>query len=207
MIAPLGSATARAPFEKPEHVKVPLFNLLMSQFDPRRRWVTLDLGAASTAMLELLGNYRSHVEIADLVGCGGVDMLNTETKPSRLAEIAEFVLPPHQGTSVDFVFCWDLLNYLRPKAVSALMHAIAARSQPGTLAHGLVVYSDDTMPDRPGRYRPVGDGRLFDGERSRAPIVAPRYSPEDLGQMMGRFSIERGMLLANGMQEFLFRMH
>ena len=37
-------------------------------------------------------------------------------------------------------------------------------------------------------------------------IAAPRYSPEDLGKSMGRFIMDRARLLANGMQEFLFRL-
>jgi len=36
--------------------------------------------------------------------------------------------------------------------------------------------------------------------------IAPRYSPEDLGQWMPAFSVERARLLANGMQEYLFRL-
>jgi hypothetical protein len=35
---------------------------------------------------------------------------------------------------------------------------------------------------------------------------APRYTPEDLARCMPRYSVERGRLLRNGMQEFLFRL-
>ena len=35
---------------------------------------------------------------------------------------------------------------------------------------------------------------------------APRYSPEDLARCMPRYSVERGRLLRNGMQEFLFKL-
>ena len=35
---------------------------------------------------------------------------------------------------------------------------------------------------------------------------APRYSPEDLSLCMQGYSIDRAMLLSNGMQEFLFRL-
>ena len=36
-------------------------------------------------------------------------------------------------------------------------------------------------------------------------IDAPRYSPEELGDHMAGFAIDRARLLNNGMQEFLFR--
>jgi hypothetical protein len=207
MIARMGSATARAPLEKSEQFKAPLFESLLDQLAAPRRWIALDLGAASTAMLELLGKFRTRVEIADLPGCGGIDMLNAETNESRLAEIAEFVLPKHDDPeTIDIVFCWDMLNYLRPAGIAALTSAIEKRCRPGTLAHGLVVYADSDMPARPGRYRPTLEGKLTDARRPTDLIPAPRYSPEDLSQTMGQFAIERAMLLSNGMQEFLFRL-
>jgi hypothetical protein len=207
MTSRMGSATARAPLEKPDWVKAPLFDQLFDQLEADRRWVVLELGGASTELLDLLSGYRMRVEIADLHGCGGLDMLNAATDAEQIEKLAEMVLPRHEPEApIDVVFCWDLLNYLQPTAIAALARAIEARSRPGTLAHGLVVYSEREMPARPRRFRPSPERRLSEIRESDATIKAPRYSPEALSRTMGNFAIERAMLLTNGMQEFLFRL-
>ena len=208
MTASMGRATLRAPADKPQALKAPLFRLLVDDLDSAGRHVVLDLGAASTPMLSLLARSGCRVEIADLASHGGVERLNAETPAEELAEIAASLLPVHRddADAVDIVLCWDLPNYLTPAGLSALMRAIAVRSHPGTLAHALIVYSERSMPERPGRFVPAEDSSLVNRGASTAEIKAPRYSPEDLGRIMGRFCVDRARLLANGMQEFLFRL-
>lgn len=203
----MGRATARAPMEKPSALKSPLFKLLVDELDESSRHVALDLGAVSTQMLSLLGGFRCCVEIADLARNGGLEQLNTEQEHNERLAAAESLLPEHRiGDPVDLVYCWDLLNYLKPDAISALMAAIGTRAHPDTRAHALIVYSERTMPDRPGRWMPAEDGVLVDRSvPSPAMIEAPRYSPEFLGRIMGGVAIEHARLLANGMQEFVFR--
>lgn len=202
----MGQATARAPVERPAVLNTPLFRLVIEQFDAPRRWLVLDLGGASTEMLSLLGQFRCRVEIADLAGSDGLALLNAEQSADSLARVAASLLPDLRDEGLDVIFCWDLLNYLNRKALSALMHAIAAGTRPGALAHGLIAYADSTMPEQPGRFVPTEDSKLVNRRGSSTEVVAPRYSPEDLELTMGRFEIERAMLLANGMQEFLFRL-
>jgi hypothetical protein len=202
----MGRATARAPMDKPAALNAPLFQQLIEQLDARGRSVILDLGAASTPMLSLLGRSRCLVEIADL-GCDdAIDRLNAEVQPDARITLAESLLPRHKaGADVDFVFCWDLLNYLKPESITALMRAIIARARPGTRAHALIAYSDKTMANRPGRFVPTADLKLANHATSAPETTAPRYSPEFLRRIMRGMEIEHARLLANGMQEFLFR--
>ena len=124
----MGRATARAPIEKTEALKAPLFRSLVEQLDGAGRRHILDLGAASTPMLALLGRSRCRVEIADLASDGGIGRMDAELPPEELASLAESLLPVHGGgdEALDIVFCWDLPNYLKPKPLAALMNAIAA---------------------------------------------------------------------------------
>ncbi|HWM27996.1 MAG TPA: hypothetical protein VNQ14_06030 [Woeseiaceae bacterium] len=205
----MGRATARAPIEKTGALNVPLFRLLVEQLDADRRSVVLDLGAVSSPMLSLLAGSHCRVEIADLASDGGIERMNSATPgDDDLVQIAESLLPKHRADAdaVDVVLCWDLPNYLKPEAMSALMSAIAGRARPGARAHALIVYSERSMPDRPGRFVPIEDLKLVNRGASATQIQAPRYSPESLGRIMGRFTIDQGRLLANGMQEFLFRL-
>jgi len=200
----MGRATARAARDTPEALNAPLFRQLAERFDETQRHVVLDLGAASTPMLSLLGRSPSRVEIADLAAGAVIERLNAAAPGDELDALAESSLPGHDGSEpVDLVFCWDLPNYLAPRAASALMWAIAARARAGALAHALVVYAERGMPERPGRYVPGDDNRLVDRGVRAGEIAAPRYSPEAFGQLMHPFTVDRVRLLANGMQEYL----
>lgn len=203
----MGRATARAPIDLPAALNAPLFRQIVDEFDASVPQVILDLGAASTPMLEVLGRCPCRVEIADIASFGGIERLRTEAPADKLAAIADSLLPRHDPErDIDLVFCWDLLNYLNPPAITALMHAVTARARPGTRLHALIVYSERSMPERPGRYVPEADLKLVNRAAPLPAIPAPRYSPELLGRIMGNFAIEHARLLANGMQEFLLRL-
>jgi hypothetical protein len=205
--ASLRRASLRAPPDSPVALHAPLFQDLVAGLDPTRRHVILDLGAASTAMLALLGRSRCRVEIADLAHFGGIERLNRAEPGPAIIEAAESVLPNRlTDDAIDLVFCWDLPNYLTLDAVSGLMGAIGRRARPGALAHALIFYADRDMKEHPGRFVPTADGELIDRSAPGATIAAPRYSPENLGKSMGGFMIDRARLLSNGMQEFLFRL-
>ncbi len=203
----MGRATARAPMEKPSALKAPLFRLLVERLEAGGRHVILDLGAASNPMLALLGQFRCRVDIADIAADGGIERLNADTDDEDLVARADSLLPRFRESDAgyDIVYCWDLPNYLKPAALSALTTAIAARAgRAGLLAHALIVYSERYMPARPRRFAPEADLALVDGNAAGDEIEAPRYSPDDLGRMMSGFAIDRARLLANGMQEMLF---
>ena len=193
--------------DSPETLHAPLFHEVSSGLDATRRHVVLDLGAASTGMLALLGQSRCRVEIVDLAHFGGIERLNTAEPGAPLAAAAEALLPNRLSNDpVDLVFCWDLPNYLTLDALSALMKAIGQRSRPGAFAHALICYAERDMKEAPGRFIPNENGELVDHDNSGAKIAAPRYSPEELGKNVGPFVIDRARLLSNGMQEFLFQL-
>ena len=196
------------PPDVPVAFHAPLFHDLVTGLDETKRHVVLDLGAASTAMLALLGRSRCRVEIVDLAHFGGIDRLNTTEPGPALPDAANDLLPNLlPDDAFDLVFCWDLPNYLSLNALSALMNAIAHRARPGAIAHALIYYAERDMCEHPSRFVPAAYGdELIDYRAKHAAIAAPRYSPEDLDKGMGRFVLDRARLLSNGMQEFLFRL-
>ena len=209
MLASLRRArSAGAPPNAPVAFHAPLFHDLVTGLDETERHVVLDLGAASTAMLALLGQSRCRVEIADLAHFGGIDRLSKTEPGPALSEVANAMLPnPLPDDAFDLVFCWDLPNYLTLNALSAFMNAIAHRARPGAVAHALIHYSERDMCEHPGRFVPTAGGdELIDYSETYTAIPAPRYSPEELDKGMGRFVLDRARLLSNGMQEFLFRL-
>lgn len=200
---PLGAATARAEFAVPPAPHAPLFRSLIEGVDEAQRVVVLDLGAAHSRTLELFNRFRCRIEIID--ARRGIEALNDVGEARDLEAAVAALLPQAGPDALDIVLCWDLLNYLNKRALAALMAALAPRTRPGGLAHALIVYLESRMPDRPGDYVPLEDFRLQNLGQSLGERAAPRYSPEDLKLCMPGFAIERGRLLGNGMQEFLFR--
>jgi hypothetical protein len=187
-----------------EPLNAPLFHTLMQRLAAGGRWVVLDLGAAHSATIGSFSRFRCRLDIVDLAT--GLDALNGEVDARRIRQQAESLLPQRRSESTDIVLCWDLINYMNQPALTAVMECIALRCKRGALAHGLVYYSAKAMPERPSTFVPVDEQRIVQHTTPGRERPAPRYSPEDLARCMPRYSVERGRLLRNGMQEFLFKL-
>ena len=185
-------------------INVPLFRSLIQALAEDRRWVVLDLGAARPQTIALLSRYRCRLDIADLG-----DAAETRAGQGESVHWAESGLSLRGIRSpepTDIVFCWDFLNYLEPDQLTTLMASIATRCGSGALVHALIVYSDRRMQQWPGQWVPIDDGSLLNLSTAPPERRAPRYSHEDLRSSMPTYAIERVRLLANGMQEYLFRL-
>ena len=188
----------------PEGLSAPLFHSLIQRLHGGGRWVVLDLGSVHSATIRTFGQFRCRLEFVELAD--GLDSLNGEIDPRRIRQFADALLPPRRGEAADVVLCWDLINYLNQPALTAVMECIALRCKRGALAHGLVYYSAKSMPERPSTFVPLDDQRILQHVKPGRERPAPRYSPEDLARCMPRYSVERGRLLRNGMQEFIFKL-
>lgn len=188
----------------PEPLNAPLFHSLMQRMANGGRWVVLDLGAARSATIRAFGRFRCRLDIVDVAE--GLEALNGETDVRRMRQRAEQLLPARRSESTDIVLCWDLINYLNQPALAALMECVALRCKRGALAHGLIYYSTRAMPEKPSTFVPVDDQHIAQQRWAGRDRPAPRYTPEDLARCMPRYGVERGRLLRNGMQEFLFKL-
>ncbi len=164
----------------------------------------LDLGVARTQTVSLLSRYPCRLDVADLTDA--LHVFTDDVEPEHLPDYAEALLPTPHAEAADAVLCWDIMNYLQRPALRALMSCVAARAGPGTLVHALIVYSDTHMPARPGGFVPLEDCSLVDVAIDHREREAPRYSPHDLKHCLPDYTLERAMLLSNGMQEMLFRL-
>ena len=199
-----GAPAAAKQSSTPEGLSAPLYHSLIQRLQSGGRWVVLDLGAVRSATIREFGRFRCRLEFVELAD--GLDALNGEIDPRRIRQLADALLPVRRGEATDVVLCWDLINYLNQPALTAVMECIALRCKRGALAHGLVYYSAKSMPERPSTFVPVDDQRILQHVAPGRERPAPRYSPEDLARCMPRYTVERGRLLRNGMQEFLFKL-
>jgi hypothetical protein len=202
-------AAARTPSSTgsnpPGGFKAPLLERLLEPPEPERRTVILDLGGTSTPLLERLADRGPcRVEIADFASSGGLSLVSQAETPKQVYQIVRERLLPISTEPADLIFCWDLPNYIGLDALRGFFAALGTRAAPGCRLHTLIAYANPQMRDQPGRFVPYDGGRLIDIKPSGSMRPAPRYSPEDLGRAVSHFRYERGMLLANGMQEFVY---
>jgi hypothetical protein len=199
-----GPPAAAVGSSAPEGLSAPLFHSLMQRLETGGRWIVLDLGTAHSATIRAFSRFRCRLEIVELAD--SLDALNGEIDARRIRQRAEALLPARRGEPTDVVLCWDLINYLNQPALTAVMECIALRCKRGAFAHGLVYYTGKSMPERPSTFVPLDDQRIVQHRTPGRDRPAPRYSSEDLARCMPRYSVERGRLLRNGMQEFLFKL-
>lgn len=184
-------------------LNAPLFRGLLQGMEDDARRVVLDLGPARSATVATFGRFRCRLEITDLGDA--IESLNAAEGPDELRARLVALLPPRRREATDVVLCWDLLNYLEPPALKGLMEEVQQRLRPGSLVHALIAYSTPRMPARPQHIVPTDDYRLVHAPVTSEERPARRYTPDELGRLMGGYVVERAMLLKNGMQEFLFR--
>ena len=206
--AALALPSGRYSIEPAASFKAPLLDRILDHGeDPGPRIVALDLGPPCQALIDRIGQNRSscRIEIADLFANRGLQILDDpeaieEHGPALLDEL----LPRPNAEPVGLVLCWDLPNYLSLAALKLLCSVLGQRAAPDCKLHMLVTYSKREMAAEPARYVPGSESGLTQTCTNIATTAAPRYSPEDIGRAVGRFEYERGVLLANGMQEFVY---
>lgn len=188
-----------------ESFRAPLFERILQAEESEARQVVLDLGAPDQTLIRLLADNRpTRIEIADLVASGGLDEMR-RLGPSDDAEppdLRRFL--PEGREPLNLIFCWDLPNYLNLGTFAELCQLFAARAAPGCRLHMLITYSKRDMPAAPAHYATRDDTWLMRTIDDDATTTAPRYSPEALSDAVGEFAYERGVLLANGNQEFVY---
>jgi hypothetical protein len=184
--------------------KAPLLGKILDGLSEDQRHVVLDLGAACQTLIEQLTARRGcRIEITDFVANGGLAAVNAVPMEQHVATFASLLPQPSQER-LTLVFCWDLPNYLGRQALQSLCALLGGRAAPGCRLHMLISYSRRDMPLLPARYVPGNDSQLTQISKTAERSPAPRYSPEELSKALGGFRYERGVLLANGMQEFVY---
>lgn len=180
--------------------------LLESAVEPLHegeRRVLLDLGPPRSETVEYFSAFRCRLGIGGLTPV--LEVIDAEEDADARKRLLAEQLPVELFGDTELVLCWDLLNYLQPHTITALMAHLGPLLAPGGLVHALVAYRSATMPDpiRPTVMLPDGQvaraGRHDGGTRP-----APRYSTGELTRVMPGFRVERAMLLRNGIQEYLF---
>ena len=174
---------------------------LLESLAPDSRPAVLDLGAPLASNLKLLSALSCRVRIADLHRSLCAESLESR-KPEAIGALLERLLPLGPDERFDALLAWDVLDYLRPDQVAALMARLTPAFRPEALAL-VLVSTRRQIPAQPQRYRIV-DRESLAYEGPQQPVRAcPRYTQGDLARMLPGFSVRSSLLLRNGFQEYL----
>lgn len=192
--------------ESSYRIKSPLLFGVLQQFDPETRYEILDLSPANTDTLDFFSPYRCRLH---LPGCR--DTLLTQVtaeaqEPATWTQLFNTCLPwPEPApASLDLLLLWDLPNYLNEPGVRALIDYLAPCFSARTALH-MYIHTRQTMPVTPCNYRITGEQQVQIETFSAWTAVSPVYYQERLHKLFAPFRVERGMLLANGLQEYVMR--
>lgn len=183
-----------------ESTRAPLLADLLSPPPERRRRVIADLCALQQGVIDAIAGTRTRLVVLDLP--------ERRVRTSRRwhgLDVGQAADPWREP--LDAVLCWDLLNYLEAGELAELADALAARAAPHCRIHALIQYSAVDMPNEPGRIQLDADRSLLPTAGAGDPTprrASPRYSPKALEKAMPALTVDRTMLLGNGMQEFIF---
>lgn len=162
----------------------------------------LDLGRACQPNLEFLNRFCRRVYIEDLFQ--NVPDSAYEAFPVNEPPALSFTLRPLKDSErFNVILCWDLLNYMEPRAIRELSGRLRKVCAEDALLFALVARGP-RMFTRPNRYRIVSEGRVAYAPSSPALRPAPQLTKAELGKLLPGFESYHSYRLRNGMDEELF---
>lgn len=174
---------------------------VLGGLDPEARHSVLDLGPPVGHNLERLSALGCRIRITDLFRSLSAETLEArepETCPALFARL----LPAEASEQFQIVLLWDLLDYLRPHEISALMAHVAVACAPRALVYALVSTLRQ-IPAAPRRYR-IEDLETLSWSGSAEPLrPGPRHTQPELCRLMPAFRVKKSFILRNGVQEYL----
>lgn len=188
------------------HLNSPLLFAALSALDPETRVDLLDLTPATP---EHLSYFRDYAVRLELPGCHASLLEKREEEElenEKLDNLFERLMPSPAASNkpLDIILLWDLPNYLDKKIVSALIQYLLPRTGVHTLIH-TYIHTRQSMPAHPAEYRLLQENKVLVDIDSDWSAKSPMYYQELLHKVFKPFRVERGMLLSNGMQEYIFR--
>ena len=199
-----GSPQAQIAHEPPATLAPRLFPAMVESLRERGAATVLDLGGASGGTVLLFAGCRCRLVFADLLSESGGKAAGF-APDAIAARVSEVVSSGAGGRPVDAVLFWNLVNYLEPAALTALMQRLTPQLSRGALLHLLVEYTATRIPDPAPRLVPLSPDELRVDVPGPGTRPSPGYTPGDVQRFMGTLWAEKTVLLGNGMQEFLFR--
>lgn len=204
---PMRAVNQAAEQETRYRMNSPLLFGVLQALDPESRVDILDLAPVNADLLEYFSQYHCKLHLPAcrdelLTLC----IKDDEVDRSLSREFKRSIpLPDSDNNTLDLLLLWDLPNYLDKQVLSALITYLAPYTSKRTVLH-TYIHTRQSMPAQPGDYRLTSEKNVLVDMPAAWTAISPMYYQELLHKVFAPFRVERGMLLANGLQEYILRM-
>lgn len=197
------SLASRVPTQEAGYsMNSPLLFKFLEQLPEDGRYEFLDSTPANQGQLDFF--HRFHCKLY-LPGCHhqlcelNSEVLDTPTKRHR-ALVKTLGLYKNSKAALDMILLWDLPNYLDKPILSALVEFLLPHLKRQTVMH-CYIHTRQSMPAQAGNFRFQND--KIDVEYPTGQSACPAYYQEVLHKLMKPFTVQRSILLSNGLQEYI----
>ena len=185
----------------------PLLFETLSKLPEEGYFQFLDLAPATPGLLHFFSQFHCRLY---LPGCAD-DLWQLEIDPDELdatGKISETIasclpLKNREPAQLDVILLWDILNYLPKPVLTGLIDYLLQFSKKSTVVHSYI-HTRQSMPRTPGCYQFTADKGIHVEQNSDHLIASPAYYQEALHRLLRPFVVQRSILLANGLQEYVF---
>ena len=182
----------------------PLLSGVLAALEEDARVEVLDLTPANAGLLEYFARYHCKLY---LPACRDALCQVPAGEPDELEKIPQILqrlLPLRAQDGLDLLLLWDLPNYLHREVLKGLIRHLLPQLSRGAVLH-TYIHTRQTMPQQPGNFTLTADGKVSVDLAGQGTLASPMYYQELLHKLLDPFRVERGMLLANGLQEYVLR--
>lgn len=181
--------------------------MLFEQLEPGARIHVLNFGPALPETVNFFARYHCRIHIVDLLR-EALPTVDPELEEGeRLAAWRDYyrgTLDIPEAIRFDLLFFWDVLNFMAPESIAALMEVVCPHLHPQTQAHCFAVHNTDAPAS--AVFHGISDLGEF-SVRSRA-SMPPHYQPLPQGKLASLlqcFSTDRSVLMRDQRTELLLK--
>jgi len=165
--------------------------------------VVLDLGPAWGSNVEFWSRYPCKLHVGSFYFSWVADVSYREPETAWDEALLERLLPFPPGTVFDFIFCWDLFNYLDSEQLPVFVSYLTRFCKPGSRLLAILWLTAE-VPAEPVAFKIVDAEHLEYARRSQGTRKSLGHQPRDIAKLMQQFQISGSFLLRHGVQEYVF---
>lgn len=166
----------------------------------------LDLTPAHAGLLEYFTRYHCKLFLpASRTALCQVPASEPE-EIEKIPRVLKRLVPIYKQdkAQLDLLLLWDLPNYLNRHVLTGLIAHLLPHLSRHAVLH-TYIHTRQSMPQQPGKFSLGSEGKVRVDLSAQWNTPSPMYYQEILHKLLDPFRVQRGMLLANGLQEYVLR--
>lgn len=202
---PMRAVNQPAEQETSYQLRSPLLFGVLQSMDPDKRLNVLDLSPANPSLIDHFSDCHCKLFLPGCEDALLTQEVDEEDDDISLLQKTERILKlPENTAAFDLILLWDLPNYLDKRLLQSLMKILSRYANKDSVLHSYI-HTRQTIPNSPASFRFTPEQNVIVDITAPWTATCPAYHQALLNKIMSPFMVNRGMLLANGFQEYILR--